>query len=104
MATILRSGNFVNVSGIAADVSHEDIFSDPHEIKIKSIEFIVGSANDIIVIKNGADDKAEICRLGSGTAAESAVKYFGEGTLMKILIDQSACTLNNNHMLIIEIA
>ena len=103
MATVTRTGNFVNISAIAADVSMQDIFQTANDVKVKRMEFIVGSANDVIVIKNGSDSSAEICRLGSASAAEADRIYFQGGQLMKPFIDFSACTLNAGHKLIIEL-
>lgn len=104
MATVLKTGNFVNITSVSADLSHENIFAKSEEVKIKSIEFIPGAANDIISIKNGSDSSASICKLGSGVAAESAVKYFGKGQYMRVLIDFSECTLTAGHKLILELA
>lgn len=105
MATVLKTKNFINVTEIAADVAHADIFSIPEEVKVRSIEFVPGNANDKIEITNGSATSAVIARLGSGVAAESVIKNFGEqGQYMKIFIDFSDCTLNAGHMLIIELA
>ena len=103
MATILRTGNFVNISAIAADVSMQDILQTANDVKVRRMEFIPGSANDVIVIKSGSDAAAVICKLGSASAAEPDRAYFGDGQLMRPFIDFSDCTLNTNHKLIIEL-
>jgi hypothetical protein len=103
MATILKTGNFINVTSIAADVTHEEIFAKSYEVKVKSFEFVVGSANDKISIKNGSDASAVIAKIGSAAAPEPAFKYFGDGQYMKVFIDFSECTLGAGHLLIIEL-
>ena len=105
MATILQSGNFFNITVIAADVTPQDIFKDLGDRLVKRIEFLPGAANDKCVIKHVDENGAVIANLISASGSEAARVYFHEeGQFMKPFIDFSACVLTATHMLIIEIA
>ncbi len=105
MATILRSGNFFDVSAIAADVNSWEIFrhKTPAIVKIKRIEFIAGAIGDFIVIKEASASGPEICRLGSAIVAEPDRCYFEGGQYMQPFIDFGDCTLNAGHKVIFEL-
>ena len=105
MATFVRSGNFFEVSAIAADVNSWEIFrhKTPSIVKVKRIEFIVGNANDVLVVKQTNESGAIICKLGSSAAAESDRCYFYGGQYMEPFIDFSDCTLNAGHKVIFEL-
>ena len=105
MASFKRSGNFFEITGITADVDSKEIFqdSDLNVKKVKRIEFIVGNANDILVVKEANDAGPEITRLGSTSTIESDRTYFEGGQYMKPFIDFGDCTLNAGHKVIIEL-
>ncbi len=105
MATFVRSGNFVEVTAIGADVTAAQIFihTAPPIVKLKRIEFIVGNANDVLVVKEGGETGPEITRLGSAAAAESDRCYFENGQYMQPFIDFGECTLNVGHKVIFEL-
>jgi len=104
--TILREGNFIDISDITEDVNAWEIFghTTPDITKIKRIEFIVGNADDVIVIKQDGPGGPEIARLGSAVAAESDRCYFEGGQYMTPFIDFGDCTLNVGHKVIFELA
>ena len=105
MASFKRSSNFFEITSIAADVDSKEIFqdSDLNVKKVKRIEFIVGNANDILVVKEANDAGPEITRLGSTSTIESDRCYFEGGQYMKPFIDFGDCTLNAGHKVIIEL-
>ena len=103
--TIVKSGNFFDVSVITEDVFSWQIFrhQTPSIVKVKRIEFIVGNANDEMVIKEGGASGPEITRLGSAAASESDRCYFEGGQYMTPFIDFGDCTLNVGHKVIFEL-
>ena len=103
--TIVRSGNFFDVSVITEDVFSWQIFrhQTPPKVKVKRIEFIVGNADDVMVIKEGGATGSEITRLGSAAAAESDRCYFEGGQYMEPFIDFGECILNAGHKVIFEL-
>uniref|UniRef100_A0A6M3K7N0 Uncharacterized protein n=1 Tax=viral metagenome TaxID=1070528 RepID=A0A6M3K7N0_9ZZZZ len=103
--TIVRSGNFIEVSVITEDVFSWQIFrhKTPPIVKVKRIEFIVGAANNVMVIKQSVETGPEITRLGSAAAAESDRCYFEGGQYMEPFIDFGDCTLNAGHKVIFEL-
>lgn len=105
MATIVRNGNFVDVVSIGADLTSAEMFihATPSIVKIKRIEFIVGNADDVLVIREGDENGPEIARLGSHEAAESDRCYFENGQYMEPFIDFGDCTLNVGHKVIFEL-
>lgn len=104
MATILRSSNFISITGVAADVTPADIFKDDHDHKVKRIEFKGGSDDDKCVVKNKTDAGATITILSVGDANVPDRCYFGEeGQYMEPYIDLSASTLSANHAIVIEL-
>ena len=103
--TIVRSGNFFDVSVITEDVFSWQIFrhQTPPIVKVKRIEFIVGAADNIMVIRQTNGSGPEITRLGSAEAAESDRCYFEGGQYMEPFIDFGDCTLNAGHKVIFEL-
>ena len=107
MATITKTGNFIEITSIAADVESKDIFRDSNaheDKKVRSILFVAGSDNDKCVIKNGSASAATIVVLATPDVELPAIRYFdNSGQYMKPFVDFSDCTLNTGHKLIVEI-
>lgn len=105
MATIVRTQNFITVSGIAADVTPSDIFKDSQEKLIKRIEFKPGAGGDTCVVKQETDTGATITILAGVAAFNVDRVSFGDvGQYMKPYIDFSAGVFSANHSLTIELA
>ncbi len=105
MATFARSGNFFNVSAIAADVNSWEIFrhKTPAIVKVKRIEFIAGANANVLVIRETNGSGPEITRLGCPDAVQPDRCYFEGGQYMEPFIDFGDCTLSAGHKVIFEL-
>ena len=103
--TVLKSGNFINVSNLTEDCDAWTITTrrEPDVVKFKRIEFIGGANADILVIKQDGAGGPEICRLGTPDAVEPDRVYFENGQYLTPFIDFGDCTLNAGHMVIFEL-
>lgn len=104
---IIKSGNFISVTGIDKDIPLSMLIPahTGDDIRIKRIEFSAATEDDLVVIKNGADDAAVICQLGSPEIPAPDRVYFDDGgQYMQPFVDLSACTLIAAHILIFELA
>ena len=107
MATIVKNGKFISITGIAADVAFNRIFNEQtgEDVRIKRLEFCSTVNNDYCTIKNKTDTGAVITRLGSNQASESAKTYFhDDAQYMQPMVDLSASVLNGDHILKLELA
>lgn len=105
MATIVRSGNFITITLIAADVTPSDIFTCDQLKTIKSFEFKAGADGDVCAIKYGADDGAVITILACEDEFNVDRKTFDEGgQFCSVYIDFSAGVFSAGHSLTIELA
>jgi hypothetical protein len=109
MTTIVKTGNFIEITAIDADVPPEDIFgasgAHPEGNKVKRIEFVAGSNNDVCVLKQLTDAGATIATLSSPDVELVDRVYFDYGgQYMRPMIDLTDSALNTNHKLVIELA
>jgi len=104
---VLKTENFIEITGIAADIGVKEILGadDAHKwTKIRSITFIAGANDDKCVIKNGDENSATITVLSTPDVELPAIRYFdNSGQFIKPFVDFSLCTLNVGHKLLIEI-
>ncbi len=103
--TVLKSGNFINVSSITEDCEWFTILNHTTNKvnKFKRISFVGGANNDVLVVKQGDDTGPEICRLGTPDADRPERIYFFGGQYLTPFIDFGDCTLNVGHMVIFEL-
>jgi len=105
MATRVQTGNFIELTVIAADVEPSDIFTNDQEHKIKRIEFVAGANNDILVVKQGSATGATIVTLATPDVEIVDRVFFDDGgQWMLPYIDFSDCTLTADHKVVIELA
>ncbi len=108
MATIVRSGNFFEITSIGADLTAKEIFRKDgaiQEVKVKRMEFVCGSNNDVCVIKQASGSGATIATLSSADVEVVDRVYFDDdGQWMIPFVDFGDCTLNVGHKLVIEVA
>jgi len=106
-ATIVRGGNFFELTAITGAVDAFEIFQDSNAFKgrkVKRIEFVAGANNDVIVIRENDTDGATITTLSSADVEVVDRTYFEDGgQYMKPHIDFADSTLNAGHKLIFEI-
>lgn len=104
--TIVRDGNFFDVSAITEDVFAHQIFGDdnahPEGKKVTRLEFVAGANDDIIVIKQGDENGSIITTLSSPDVEIVDRAYFYGGQYMRPFIDFDLCTLGGGHRLIVE--
>jgi len=100
---IVRNQNFIEITGIAADLRPIDIFKDDFDHRIKRIE-LKGLAYDICVIKHDTDAGPTITTLSCAAALVDRVYFDKGGQFLKPMIDFSECTFAGAHKLIIELA
>ena len=105
---IVKSEKFISITGIAADVTTEQIFNNNGEAEeVKRITFIPAGDTDVCEIQYGDANGAVICKLFSGDAGLPAVAEFGggrSGQPMKPFIDYDGGSYTSNHVLLIELA
>lgn len=103
--TILRDGSLINISTIDADCDWTDIFTSGQDLDtgpmIDWIMFVPGSANDKMVIKKKTATGPVGFRALCLDTNEKIIYY--HGARFPFLIDFSDCTLNANHMVIIQL-
>ena len=108
MATIVRSGNFFEITGIAADLKSSEIFRDSGahvDKKIKRMEFVAGAKNDVCVVKFKDASGATITTLASNDVELTDRVYFNEGgQYMLPFVDFSEGVFSAGHKLLIELA
>ena len=108
MATIVRSGNFFEITAIAADLKASEIFQDSGahvDKKIKRMEFVAGSNNDICVVKFKDASGATITTLASNDVELVDRVYFDHGgQFINPFIDFSEGVFSPGHKLLIELA
>jgi hypothetical protein len=102
-ATVTKTGRIVEITAIDADWLWSTTFPNDQQIKVVSIEFFGGSANDIIVIKDGSDTGAILMKRKIPDTDYSSTKYF-MGARLRPVIDFSDCTLSSGHKVIITLA
>ena len=103
MATENELNGTLEITVIAADWDYKASKPTawPVQPRINFIRFKPGSANDIIVVKDGSATGPVICYL-KATDTEPRCQYFS-GTRHNPFVDFSDCTLNTNHSLVIEL-
>jgi hypothetical protein len=98
MATAIEVSNkVIGISGIDADV---DVLADAgldsassKGLPILCIRFMPGAADDVLVVKEGADDGPVITKLLSTDGEIRADGNFDGKELYNPVIDESECTL-----------
>ena len=67
-ATVVRTGKFISITAIDADVDLATLFAEHIDVKmyralrVKRISFYSSGANDILVVKEATDAGAIICQ------------------------------------------
>jgi len=111
--TVTRTGNFISL--LFASDGVDFLFStnttaNPglvlSKIKIASITWHPDADNDILIIRDGADDAAVVYIDQGAAECESRIKYYGggEGVRMNPSITVSQCTTLGAGTVIFEIA
>lgn len=99
---VARNGLVLNLSAIDIDWAWTTTFTGDIDLKgipIRSITFKPGAANDILVIKSGADSGPDIFNEKCLDAASRTI-YYG-GARLPLYLDFSACTLSAGHKVMI---
>lgn len=110
VASVLKTGNFIQITGIDADVPPEDIFKnsgafDKEGYKIKSMTFIAGADNDKCFISNQTAAGAMVTLLATPDVELPAIRYFDDdGQFVAPFIDFSKGVFSVGHILGIELA
>ena len=106
-ATVTRTGRIVEITAIDADWLWSTTFTGAAEvsggIKVVSIEFLGGAANDIIVINDQTDAGAVMMKRKTPDTDYSTIKYFF-GARIRPVINFSDCTLSSGHKIIITLS
>jgi len=102
-ATVTKTNRTLNLTAIDADWLWSTTFPNDAAIRIQSIEFIGGAANDVMVIKEGSDSGAVMFSRKVPDTDYRQIKYFW-GQLLRPVVDYSDCTLNAGHRVIIELS
>lgn len=95
-AVTTLGGSFVQVTYTGAGLDWSYLFSNspfPDGMKVYSIEFNPGAANDKLVVNEGGNDGASIIHVECVDENDDKIKYFHpNGRWMKPYIDLSDCT------------
>ena len=103
MATTTVTGNFISVTGIAADWDWKTSatgYTDSDHLRVKRIIFKPGNADDVISIKEKTDAGAYIAY---GKADSGDPLVFEVNDQCRPVVDFSECTLNTGHAVIIHV-
>lgn len=68
--------------------------------ELQSIQFVPGNSGDTLVVKNASASGPVIFNTAADSASDEVVKYF-DGAELQPFIDQSECTLNSGHQVIV---
>jgi hypothetical protein len=105
MSVIVRSGNYISISGIAADLTPQDIFgtdgAHPEGKKIRRIEFYSNTAGDKAVVQEGSITGPVITTLDVTAEKLTDRTYFDN--YMFPFIDFSAGVYTGTHALTFEL-
>lgn len=103
---VQRGGNFFEITGIAGDLTSEEIFrmaGPTGELKVKSIRFF-GGTGGILVVKQGDENGPTIATLATASAVkEDRIIFEDGGQFMIPFIDFSECTLKSGHKVVFEV-
>ena len=97
--TIVKTGNFISITGITADVKYSDISSTADgadNLRISIISFKAGSGADIIAIRDSDVTAGAKMMFEKLTATLAVTKYF-DGVSCRPCIKFSECTLTAGH-------
>ncbi|MCW7076379.1 MAG: hypothetical protein OCU18_03695 [Candidatus Syntrophoarchaeum sp.] len=102
MATELEARGTIEVNSIAADWDWAAVMtSHPEAVRLASITFIPGAANDKLVVKEDSDAGPVIFR-ALCTDTDEKIKYF-YGAKRSVYVDFSECVLSAGHKMIIDL-
>jgi len=93
--TINQVDGVVEVSAIDSDWVFTETFSDVTSgMRLISIQFNPGAADDVCVVKNGSDTGPALMNVICMDAYDQRVKYF-DSAIRRPYLDYSACTLSS---------
>lgn len=84
--------------GVEISAMDED-YNYGSDLRVQSIKFYPGAADDELVVFDKSTSGVEMCRLVSSDG-EPRIEYF-HGNIWHPYIDYSACTLSSNHKVVI---
>ena len=103
--TVTRTGNTCNVSAMDGNFVYTDVGAWPSGytkgVKVVSIQFIPGAANDFVIIREGSIAGGFITKLES-TDGEPRIFIPASPTTYKPAIKYSENTLSSGHRIIIN--
>lgn len=101
-ATITKTGNFISITGIDADVAFSSIgIGESEDMRVHSISFKAGSGADIIAIREGTTSGAKI--MFEKLTATLATTLYLHGQHCHPCIKYADCTLSTGHEVIIRL-
>jgi len=102
MATEVQSKGTIQITGIAADWDWGTVMTDfPNDVRLASITFVPGAANDKLIVKEDSAAGAVIMH-ALCLDTDEKIKYF-YGTKHSPYVDFSDCILSAGHMVIIDL-
>lgn len=96
-------GRIIEITGIDADWIWTTTYPASKGIKVVSIEFWGGAANDVLVIKENSAAGAILFKRKTPDTDYSSIKYFFGSTIHPV-IDYSDCTLSSGHKVVITLS
>ena len=96
MANVTTHGrNTVTITGLDADWAWNDDggFDTSMGLKVSSIQFNPGAANDVMIIRDGGIDATALLNTNPLTTVDPMIKYFNPPRWVRPVIDISDCTL-----------
>jgi hypothetical protein len=101
-ATVTITNRIVNITAIDATWLWSTSFPNDAQLRVTSIEFMGGAANDIIFIRDGSTTGAIMFHRKTPDTDYTQIKYFF-GAMMRPCILFSECTLSSGHKVIITL-